>query len=385
MLFRNGIEYIAKYIPVYWLLVGFFTAVLKYFGYQSMSLEAFLVFFSFIIMAHVSLYSLRSLILTSILIVCALLKLLFINEILIASSYKSALTWCFLFSYAFFCSKRIIDEQIVLIILQKIVPFLLIVAILQIFFSEYLPDAFIEIPVINEDFLKTNYQIDLNSLNFVQPNGLYSNPIVFSTTMAFFFGILFHFKPNGYIITCIMILSVILASLSRTAIGMIGVILIVNIYNGRNIFFPLLSISLLFSVAYFEKIKDIFQLIYDRFILEDINASNSNIEHLSDFASAFEYILSNPISGIGFYEYVYKDIITDGAFLIMILELGLIASLLIIFILIYKVYVISRLSSLYAITMLVFVSAGLINSALINTSTAVIFIYFLFSRQSSKI
>jgi hypothetical protein len=119
--------------------------------------------------------------------------------------------------------------------------------------------------------------------------------------------------------------------------------------------------------------------LLDRFSGNDSYSQQSNLEHISDYNRALKYIYENPIWGIAPYRNAADGIITDGAFFILYLQLGLINFLILFFFIFKSIISISKKITLVPafkplLGLLIFtIPASIMNSALINRG---VFIFF---------
>lgn len=207
-----------------------------------------------------------------------------------------------------------------------------LVAILQCFGSEILPSYLVEPPFTREQLLTTIYSYEMVNAIMTRPNGLFSNPIVYSTFLVLVFEVAllsFRKKQTLMICLCILLVSVVIfISLSRTAIVGFFLVSFAYVLKFRKIlFFAALLVSVAFIYSHFTESNsltfEVLSRITERFTADDEFAQASNLEHLSDKESALKTILSSPFIGYSFGFFAREDILTDGAAFILSLEFGI--------------------------------------------------------------
>ncbi|WP_103882065.1 hypothetical protein [Vibrio hangzhouensis] len=266
---------------------------------------------------------------------------------------------------------------------------LAVIGLVQFFFHESLPNAFVELPVIKSELAITNNSREIEDIILFSMNGLYNNPIVYGSTLLFPLTIsLFNiFNERKLSDMCIFFLSLIsiLLLVSRVNIAS-AVFLVLFICVLKLSFKNALYTSILFSVAcviLFVILKDspVVNLIIDRFTGNDEWASVSNEEHYSDYIKSLSYISDNMILGIKINDYVTKDIITDGSWFIFALDLSPVICIILIFMFLsiaYKFWLVSRENAIPNFAPLYFIltMGGLFNSFLIDKASLSIILIF---------
>lgn len=271
-----------------------------------------------------------------------------------------------------------------------------IIAIAQFLGSDKLPSFLIDPPFTQESVLTTIYSYDLQGSMFNRPNGLFSNPIVYSSFLVILLeiGILkLHQKKSIFTYIYLIIVSTaILTSLSRAAIfGLLFILLAYTFKSKIRIVFVFVFVFVLIIFTYTQTqnnesfLLNIFNHISDRITGVDAFAQASNEEHISDNQKALKEIMNSPFFGYSFGYYAREDIITDGAAFILPLEFGIPLTLILYYNIIKQSKALNRKSTtkqnfpIYSIYYLVITSV--INSSMIDRALIPILIILFTSRH----
>jgi hypothetical protein len=258
---------------------------------------------------------------------------------------------------------------------------ILAISYIQLVFFAVLPIELVELPNFNIETINNDYTREYKSELLFRPNGLFGSPIVLGTFLLLIFNIdlyLFNDKKSLFgLIKLILNIFMLIILASRTNIAASLIIFLIFIYQSKGLIalIKTVAVSVIISVSFVYIYQNNFEytaldLAIDRFLLIDEWAVASNQEHFNDYNMAWnywneKYILGAPIGdSSGMY-----SIITDGFWFSILFEFGTIGFLLFIALYgaglryVYKISVNNRYLGIFFPFFVVFIFAGLFNSA----------------------
>lgn len=269
------------------------------------------------------------------------------------------------------------------------IAFLAVIGLVQFFFHEYLPYAFVELPVIKAELATTNNSREIEDIVLFSMNGLYNNPIVYGSTLLFPLVISSYniYQNKRVIDVFIFSLSLIIIILLVSRVNIASAFLLVSFVFATRLSFKnivystVILIAILFVLFLVFKDSPIIALIIDRFSGNDEWATASNDEHLSDYFKALSYISENILMGINVNDYVLMDIITDGAWFIFALDLSPVISFVLfgmILIMSYKFWLFTKESTCpnFSPLLIILAMGGWFNSFLVDKASLSIILVF---------
>lgn len=285
-------------------------------------------------------------------------------------------------SFYYFFTVNINTKIKNLLVFKNYTYFFMALFLLQYLFYSILPKAFTEIPNLFFDVGVDKYTRNINGDTFYRPNGLIGNPITFGFVLNIFLLIEIAFyksksdsRVKHYLITSSLLIMIFLL-FSRANFIFAFLLLTLPYIKRKNIMRILFSITiLLLSFSYFNDVfytlSSSYRYMSDRLSGNDDYASSSTLEHLGDYLKAYNYFIENPILGVSHFEIINKEIITDGAIPILILQNGTIGFM--ILLLYYlnhsKNYFKKRdnhLNKMFFIFSILLIPYCILNSALLN-------------------
>jgi hypothetical protein len=263
---------------------------------------------------------------------------------------------------------------------------------IQYFYHSSLPTALTEIPNLFSEIGIEKYTRELEDIFIYRPNALIGNPITLGYFLNFILVIELYFynnyKNKFSLVKIAFIILMIFLLFSRAniflSIGLLSFNFILT-KNSFKRFFLVLSLGIfsLLSIGFIYSLSPYIGYLIDRFTGTDSYAASSVNEHLHDYQMAYTIFLENPILGIQPSWRIENSVITDGAFLSLLLDLGLIGFipfLVVIGILTHKTFLASRTNKVitpFVIFLAFFLPYIFLNSALLNKGVfLIIFIFF---------
>lgn len=269
-----------------------------------------------------------------------------------------------------------------------------IIALAQAFFSDVLPESFMEPPQLDKTNLKS---VDLvyDFIKMKRPNGLIGNAIEFGFLMnTAIFITLLKKRDNIKTLTLVLIFvtTSIILTLSRAAILQSLVLFFTYFIIYLNfktkiklglMITIVLSIAVIYIDTFADLIYNYIQFTYDRIFFSDSSGEASNYEHQKDYIMTWEAIKENFIIGVPLGTNKGSEtLITDGSWFHFILEYGTVlftVFLLMIFRLI-KIFISKSKEKVFIIIyFMLLVIVGFLNSAIISKVNYFIFFMIVFS------
>jgi len=287
-------------------------------------------------------------------------------------------------------SKVEIDKTIKNIFYAGLV--LLSISFVQYLFFESLPSCLTDLPFLSS-VDQDKYMREYLDIVFYRPNGLVSNPITFGYFLLILLAItLYYFNKYNkmkYLLIVLAISFMIFSLLSRTNI--LNMIMLFSLFAYYRFGLSITIISsmltiliLLIAIPILYEMNPLVTFVIDRFTEKDTYAAASTQEHLDDFKAAIDSITNNFLFGIPEGVYVGEDqIITDGAWLSLVLHFGIfafVAYILIWMLLAFSSYLLSKegeYKGLFFSIFFITIIENFFNSAMLDKGMHV-FIWILF-------
>ena len=240
--------------------------------------------------------------------------------------------------------------------IEVLIISVLAISLAQIFLSPVLSENWYKLPY-NLEVDYTRYYRQYNSLSLVRPNGLVGNPIELGSFMEisiiYFSKVSIRRRAIRDLYKALSFI-IVLATLSRVNSLLAIVFLLYDMPTKRLMQIVPIALIVVYSSTI---ITSYFGMLTERYSGDKL-ASQSTVEHISDYADAIENILQSPIFGHSITLVRNRNIITDGAVFHITLVYGVIGVLLLFNRLFYSV------RPLY---LLIFILLSLANSALLST------------------